>query len=80
MAFTTPHTQADLLEQAARALAARDTEWLQQLEAHTEGWLEGRAEKDARRAMLQTMQEAAEMLYDQPSEMGWADDEDDDAA
>lgn len=71
----TPSTNADLMAQAAKALAKRDPYRLEQLEQIAEGWLEDRAEKDARRSMLQVMQEAAHLLDGEPTDMGWPEDD-----
>lgn len=73
-----PSTVAELMEQAAAALARRDPQRLEQLERISDGWMQARWERDAQRVMLQAMAEAAEMLLDEPSDLGW--DLDDEAA
>ena len=67
--MTTPRTDAELMDAAASALAARDGMALERLMQTAEDWLEDGATKAARRRALTAMTEAAYLLEGEPSEL-----------
>lgn len=73
--YREPHTVADLMTEAAKALIKRDPQRLEQLEQISAGWLQAGHEQDAQRAILQAMCEAADLLLDSPSEIHFDEDE-----
>lgn len=62
-----PSTVTELMMDAAKALELGDTERLEELRAHVEGWLQTDEERDAQFSMLDAMLEAAfeleELMY-----------------
>jgi hypothetical protein len=60
---------AALMETAAAALVARDTQALEELQRRVQGWLQMSGELAAQSAMLDAMLEAAYMLIDEPSDI-----------
>jgi hypothetical protein len=63
------HTQADLLNAAASALAKRDGHAFDRIREINRNWLQSEEEAAATDAALQAMQEAAYLLEGEPSEM-----------
>jgi len=75
-----PHTVAELLNEATKALVKRDPQRLEELERISEGWLQTEEERISQYYLLHAMAEAAELLLDTPSDMEHEmDDEDEDA-
>lgn len=63
-----PSTESELLIAAARALAARDGDAIQQLASIAADWMQPESEAAAQRHILEVMAEAAYLLEGEESE------------
>ena len=59
------NTTSDLMQAAADALTARDTEALENLQNVARGWMQAEEESSAQLAMLEAMLEAAYLLEEE---------------
>lgn len=64
-----PTTVTELMAEAAKALIRRDSHRLEELERITRGWMQTQDEELAQIILLQAMTEAADLLFDTPSEI-----------
>jgi hypothetical protein len=73
MEYRHPNTASELFEQAGLALAKRDPQRLEELQQISAEWLQMPYEASAQMTALHAMTEAADLLIDEPSDLGWED-------